>query len=129
VTAARVLAATLAAAALLGACAHAPGGIDELAPTAVACPPAIASIARCLGGQDRAGAHYLIAVPNDWNGHLFLHAHGGPTQGPPKPERAVEDLTRWSIMVRVGHAWAERIVFSNVPFSSPWPPERGARRA
>jgi len=106
VTAARVLAATLAAAALLGACAHAPGGIDEPAPTAVACPPAIASIARCLGGQDRAGAYYLIAVPNDWSGHLVLHAHGGPTLGPPNPERAVEDLTRWSVTVRAGHAWA-----------------------
>lgn len=104
--AARALAATLAVAALLGACAHAPGSIDDPAPAAVACPKAIAEIARCLGGQDRAGAHYLIAVPQDWSGHLVLHAHGGPTQGPPKPERAVEDLTRWSIMVRAGHSWA-----------------------
>jgi pimeloyl-ACP methyl ester carboxylesterase len=35
-----------------------------------------------------------------------MHVHGGPTQGPPKPERAVEDLTRWMVMVKAGHAWA-----------------------
>jgi hypothetical protein len=106
VTAARALAATLAAAALLGACAHSPGVIDEPAPTAVACPPAIASIARCLGGTDRQGAHYLIALPTNWSGVLVLHAHGGPTLGPPQPGRAAEDLTRWAITVRAGHAWA-----------------------
>lgn len=83
-----------------------PGGAAEAAPVATACPQALASIARCLAGQDSAGAFYLIALPTQWNGHLVLHAHGGPTLGAPKAERAVEDLERWSIMVRAGYAWA-----------------------
>ncbi|RQO84078.1 hypothetical protein [Acidovorax sp. FJL06] len=78
----------------------------EAAPGAVACPKELAPIARCLAGQDSAGAYYLIAVPQKWNGHLVLHAHGGPALGAPKAERAVEDLERWSIMVRAGYAWA-----------------------
>lgn len=82
------------------------GGAAEAAPVATACPQALASMARCLAGQDSAGAFYLIALPTQWNGHLVLHAHGGPTLGAPKAERAVEDLERWSIMVRAGYAWA-----------------------
>lgn len=78
----------------------------EAAPVAVDCPKDLAAIARCLAGQDSAGAYYLIAIPQKWNGHLVLHAHGGPTLGAPKAERAVADLERWSIMVRAGHAWA-----------------------
>ena len=78
----------------------------EPAPQPTACPAALAPIARCLAGQDRQGAYYLIAVPQAWNGHLMLHAHGGPALGAPRPERAVEDLERWSIAVRAGYAWA-----------------------
>ena len=78
----------------------------EAAPTPTACPKAVASIARCLSGQDSAGAYYLIAVPTQWNGHLVLHAHGGPALGAPKLERSVEDLERWAIMVKAGYAWA-----------------------
>jgi hypothetical protein len=66
----------------------------------------VASIARCFSGQDSAGAYYLIAMPTQWNGHLVLHAHGGPALGTPKPERSVEDLERWAIMVKAGYAWA-----------------------
>ncbi|CAN7192956.1 hypothetical protein LJR066_000446 [Acidovorax sp. LjRoot66] len=78
----------------------------EAAPVATACPKDIAAIARCLSGQDSAGAYYLIAMPNQWNQVLVMHSHGGPTLGAPKAERAVEDLERWSIMVRAGYAWA-----------------------
>ena len=78
----------------------------EAAPTATPCPKDVAAIARCLAGQDAAGAYYLIAIPQQWNGHLVMHAHGGPTLGAPKAERTVEDLERWSIMVRAGYAWA-----------------------
>ena len=78
----------------------------EVAPVATACPKDIAAIARCLSGQDSAGAYYLIAMPNQWNQVLVMHSHGGPTLGAPKAERAVEDLERWSIMVRAGYAWA-----------------------
>jgi len=83
-----------------------PVATAEAAPVAAACPKDVAPIARCLAGQDSAGAYYLIAIPQKWNGHLVLHAHGGPTLGAPKAERAVEDLERWSIMVRAGYAWA-----------------------
>jgi predicted esterase len=48
----------------------------------------------------------LIAVPKDWNGHLVLHAHGGPALGPPVAERAQEDLQRWAVTVKAGYAWA-----------------------
>ena len=113
--------APLAAAALLAACAQdaavrreaapatpaAPATFKpEAAPTAVACPKDVPAGTRCLGGTDSAGAHYLIAVPADWNGHLVLHAHGGPLLGAPRPERVAEDLTRWSVTVKAGYAWA-----------------------
>lgn len=79
---------------------------SEPAPQPVACPKELPAEARCLGGTDRAGAHYLIALPAAWNGVLVLHAHGGPTLGPPQRSRAVEDLVRWNIAVRAGYAWA-----------------------
>jgi hypothetical protein len=78
----------------------------ERAPADTPCPKDVALIARCLSGQDSAGAYYLIAVPQQWNGHLVMHAHGGPALGAPKATRAVEDLERWSIMVRAGYSWA-----------------------
>ena len=38
---------------------------------------------------------------------LVLHSHGEPGTGPaPSRRRSAEDLKRWSIMVRAGHAWA-----------------------
>ncbi len=91
------------------ALASAADASQEAAPQAVACPTGLPADARCLGGTDRAGAHYLIALPAGWtaaSGVLVLHAHGGPTLGPARPERAVEDLQRWSIWVRAGHAYA-----------------------
>lgn len=100
----RILFAAIAA--LLAACAQTPPASTEAAPAAVACPSGLADGARCLAGQDSAGAFYLIALPKDWNGVLVLHAHGGPALGAPRPERAVEDLQRWSITVKAGYAWA-----------------------
>ncbi|KQP12195.1 hypothetical protein [Pseudorhodoferax sp. Leaf267] len=98
-----------AAAAFLSLAACGGGGDDDIkeaAPTATACPAAVPSTARCLQGQDSAGAHYLIAMPQSWNGTLVLHAHGGPSLEAPTQERAVEDLTRWAIAVKAGYAWA-----------------------
>jgi pimeloyl-ACP methyl ester carboxylesterase len=80
--------------------------VAELAPTQRACPSGLPADTRCLGGQDSAGAFYLIAMPQAWTGVLVLHAHGGPELGAPKLERSAEDLTRWAIMVKAGHAWA-----------------------
>ena len=47
-----------------------------------------------------------MAVPHDWNGDLVVHAHGGPDLGDASdPARSLEDLDRWSVMVREGYAW------------------------
>ncbi|MEU6644510.1 hypothetical protein ABZ863_18415 [Saccharomonospora sp. NPDC046836] len=77
------------------------------APAAAECPPEIAAQASCYGGQDHNGAYYTIAIPEDWNGSLVMHAHGGPDLTERSdPERSGEDLARWSVMVREGYAWA-----------------------
>lgn len=78
----------------------------EAPPQAQVCPPGVPAGARCLRGQDSASAHYLIVMPAQWSGVLVVHAHGGPTLGPPQPSRADEDIKRWAITVREGHAWA-----------------------
>lgn len=100
-----------AAALLLAGCsapsknlAARPGG--EAAPLAAACPKGVPTGARCLRGVDSAGAPYLIVMPERWSGVLVVHAHGGPALGEPKPERADEDIERWAITVKAGHAWA-----------------------
>ncbi|HEX2011057.1 MAG TPA: hypothetical protein VJN44_08995 [Roseateles sp.] len=93
---------------LLGACAQQAAPIEppEAAPQARACPAGVPAETRCLGGQDSAGAFYLIAIPRDWQGELVLHSHGGPFLGAPTMQRIEEDLQRWSIMPRAGYAWA-----------------------
>ena len=88
---------------LLGACSSLP---KEAVPTAQPCPSGIPEGARCLRGQDSAGAHYLIAMPVKWSGVLVVHAHGGPALGEPKATRSEEDIKRWAITVAQGHAWA-----------------------
>ena len=71
-----------------------PVATAEAAPVAAACPKDVAAIARCLAGRDSAGAYYLIAIPQKWNGYLVLHAHGGPELGEPRSERTAQDLQR-----------------------------------
>ncbi|OGB06353.1 MAG: hypothetical protein A3E25_00330 [Burkholderiales bacterium RIFCSPHIGHO2_12_FULL_69_20] len=78
----------------------------EAPPQPLACPGGLPAGVRCLGGQDRFGAHYLIALPARWSGVLVLHAHGGPALGAPKAERSAQDLKRWQVMLKMGHAWA-----------------------
>lgn len=105
--------ALLAAVALAG-CASAPTPpapeppLAEAAPQPAACPAKakLPEGTRCLSGKDSAGAFYLIALPPQWNQTLVLHAHGGPALGAPTAARTEADLTRWSIMVRAGYAWA-----------------------
>jgi hypothetical protein len=75
-------------------------------PPAVGCPASLPAETRCYGGQDVNGAHYTVAIPAQWNGSLVLHAHGGPDLGAPTPQRSLDDLSRWSVMVREGYAWA-----------------------
>jgi len=77
------------------------------APKPAACPKEVPDTARCYTGADGQGAFYWIALPQDWQrGVLVMHAHGGPETGPPRPERSEEDLKRWAITVKAGHAWA-----------------------
>jgi pimeloyl-ACP methyl ester carboxylesterase len=97
---------TLAAAAVLLAGCASPPPAPEAPPQSVACPKEVPAGARCLRGQDSAQSHYLIVVPERWSGVLVVHAHGGPNLGEPKASRADEDIARWVITVREGHAWA-----------------------
>ena len=97
---------SLAALALLAGCATTPTFPPEAPPRAEACPAGVPEGARCLRGQDSADSHYLIVMPAKWSGVLVVHAHGGPSLGPPQRTRADEDIARWAITVREGHAWA-----------------------
>ena len=90
----------------LAACASPPAAPPEAPPQAQACPTGVPEGARCLRGQDSALSHYLIVMPAQWSGVLVVHAHGGPTLGPPQTTRNDEDIRRWAITVREGHAWA-----------------------
>ena len=95
---------------VLAACASPPASLPafppEAPPQAQDCPQGVAEGARCLRGQDSASSHYLIVMPAKWSGVLVVHAHGGPALGPPQATRADEDIKRWAITVREGHAWA-----------------------
>ncbi|MFE6195826.1 hypothetical protein [Streptomyces sp. NPDC057838] len=76
-------------------------------PTPTACPADLGGKATCYTGRSADGAYYAIAVPERWNGSLVMHAHGGPDLGAESdPERSVDDLGRWSVMVEQGYAWA-----------------------
>ncbi|MGW1212779.1 DUF6351 family protein [Streptomyces sp. NPDC002499] len=95
--------------ALLGTIGGAPPSAraDAPPPTTATCPAELVGKATCYTGQDKNGAYYAIAVPKDWNGSLVVHAHGGPDLGNTSdPQRSVDDLTRWSVMVEEGYAWA-----------------------
>jgi hypothetical protein len=78
----------------------------EAAPREMPCPSHVPAGTRCLTRRDSAGAFYLVALPAQWNGTLVLHAHGGPALGAPRLERSIEDLERWTIVVKAGYAWA-----------------------
>ena len=97
---------TWVASLLLAGCAATPPAPVSAAPLAKPCPTGVPEGTRCLRGQDAAGAHYLIAVPASWSGVLVVHAHGGPSLGEPKTSRADEDVKRWAVTLREGHAWA-----------------------
>ena len=77
----------------------------EAPPVATACPAEVGPFTHCLAGRDSAGAYYLVAMPERWNGILVVHAHGGPTLGPPNAKRVAEDLQRWAIVPKAGYAW------------------------
>lgn len=90
----------------LAGCAGLPTAPPEAAPVKQACPAGVPEGASCLRGQDSATAHYMIVMPAKWSGVLVVHAHGGPVLGEPKATRADEDIMRWAVTVKEGHAWA-----------------------
>ncbi|MBL8342880.1 MAG: hypothetical protein JNL30_15540 [Rubrivivax sp.] len=103
----RAVRAALGSSALaLAGCASPPALPPEAPPLAQACPEGVPAGARCLRGQDSASSHYLIVMPEKWSGVLVVHAHGGPSLGTPTAKRNDEDIKRWAITVREGHAWA-----------------------
>lgn len=97
------------AACALTACAGGPASASAQdltrAPEPIACPASVGSTTTCLSGQDDQGAWYVIAMPRDWNRRLIVHAHGGPRTGTPEAKDSLEDLGRFSVMVREGYAW------------------------
>lgn len=76
------------------------------APASVACPDFLPHLTRCWSGQAPTGAFYWIAVPEEWNGTLVVHAHGGPRTQRPEANDPLEDLERFSMTVKEGYAWA-----------------------
>lgn len=85
------------------------GSDAEAAPAATATPAGLPDGVRWLRGSDSHGAHYLLAIPEQWSGVLVVHAHGGPPLGDPRASRSDDDVRRWSVMLRQGHAWAASV--------------------
>ena len=76
------------------------------APAPAVCPDFLPQQAHCWSGRAAKGGYYWIAVPENWNGSLIVHAHGGPRTGEPKADDPLEDLERFSMTVKEGFAWA-----------------------
>lgn len=74
-------------------------------PRRIDCPASAGRGTRCVSGQDANGAWYVAAVPPNWNQRLIVHAHGGPRTGVPEATDPLEDLERFSVMVRHGYGW------------------------
>ncbi|WP_295205209.1 hypothetical protein [uncultured Brevundimonas sp.] len=76
------------------------------APAPADCPDFVPQQTRCWSGRAVKGGYYWIAVPQDWNGVLIVHAHGGPRTSAPEPNDPLEDMERFSMTVKEGFAWA-----------------------
>src|SRR5262245_7606071 len=69
------------------------------------CPKEVAAIATCYSAKHPSGAYLLAAIPNAWNGHLIVFAHGGPAVVPPTANTSKSDLAKYSIAVERGFGW------------------------
>lgn len=76
------------------------------APAPAVCPDFLPQQAHCWSGRAAKGGYYWIAIPDDWNGSLIVHAHGGPRTAAPQADDPLEDLERFSMTVKEGFAWA-----------------------
>src|SRR5258707_5737830 len=74
-------------------------------PDTTPCLDAIAGIATCYGVKHETGAYITAAVPKNWNGHLVVFAHGGPSLLPPTATGSNTDLDKYAYAVRRGFAW------------------------
>lgn len=70
------------------------------------CPASLPEKTECFAGVDLNGAFYWIAKPQNWNGILVVHSHGGPRTAKPKADDAVEDMVRFAVTLDEGYAWA-----------------------
>jgi hypothetical protein len=69
------------------------------------CPKEVAAIATCYSAKHPSGAYLLAAIPNAWNGHLIVYAHGGPYVVPPTADTNKTDLAKYAIEVERGFGW------------------------
>lgn len=74
-------------------------------PKKAECPKEMPKATECFSGADENGAYYWIAKPENWNGVLVVHSHGGPRTATPKPDDPLEDLVRFAVTVDEGYAW------------------------
>jgi len=105
----RIAASTFAVAlagAPFAAAQDAPAVSSPSAPAPAVCPDFLPQQAHCWSGQAAKGGYYWIAMPENWNGSLIVHAHGGPRTGIPRADDPLEDLERFSMTVKEGFAWA-----------------------
>jgi hypothetical protein len=98
--------AAAAAVAVAAATALAFATLPARAQSTTACPAELKDLARCYRGADANGANYWIAIPNNWNKSLVVHAHGGPRMSHATNDNNVEDLERFAVTVKQGFAWA-----------------------
>jgi pimeloyl-ACP methyl ester carboxylesterase len=73
---------------------------------ALAGTPAAAGAVRKLTGTFPDGATYLIQVPANWNGTLFLYSHGYVVPGASNPAMDVGDPITGAWMLKHGYALA-----------------------
>jgi pimeloyl-ACP methyl ester carboxylesterase len=77
-----------------------------LAGPALAGTPAAAGTVKKLTGKFPDGATYLIQVPSNWNGTLFLYSHGYVIPGAANPAQDVGDPITGAWMLKHGYALA-----------------------
>src|SRR5258708_38663507 len=73
-------------------------------PGTTPCPDAIAGIATCYAAKHETGAYITAAVPKNWNGHLVVFAHGGPSLLPPTATGHKTDLDKYAYALPRGLA-------------------------
>jgi pimeloyl-ACP methyl ester carboxylesterase len=80
-------------------------GLAPVAPALVGTPAAAGGVKK-LTGSFPDGATYLIQVPANWNGTLFLYSHGYVTPGSANPATDVGDPITGGWMLKHGYALA-----------------------